>query len=748
MQNKSFGRLLKMVVSSIAINEGKAAVSIEEELGGLMGVTGASIQRYKNGYIPPNPEMLEIFVKAGVSRAFLSKEWAASFLREGNHPDLVKVIHDLFGDDKESRQGRPSFNNLPAPSYSQFIERSVPFKEIVEGLGRRSAVVLLVSMGGFGKSSIAREIAEKALHGNEGVQQFDAAVWVSDKGREGTTTLSIVLDEIAHTLENAGIVALPFKDKKREVEKLLRHYKVLLVLDNAETITDMSLFSWLVNIPEPSKTIVTARDRNEIFFNNTTWVKLGGLTESEAEEFIASYAESLNLPDYSDMQSQKEELMRISGGNPKALMMMLGYIKHKNLSLTDALDEVRAAKGDLFDDLFHNCWNALSLEPKNIFLAMSFFPEGASPGALEYVSGVSGARFQSELSRLMDMSLIDAERSGWDSPVLYTVHQLPLVFARARLSEFPVFEKEARERWVSRYRDIAGKIGFAWKDLNRLSILDAPGESGTMLDVIEWCYNNEWYDDVVEISRNARYYYYVRGFWSSERSINLLRANAAGKQRNSAEEFDALVYHINIAAKQCSFEEVERYLPRLEALISGGDIPAGSIAAFQHAKAIYFMEKGEYQPARQLWEKILSSRPNSYDYEANVYKRWAATCLFRMGKVAESRKAFLELVKESRDAGLKRGMLSAGIGLAISDLALGNTENIESEIDALMNEATAIRDLMYIGQVYSIYGEYFSVKNDRENAVEYYHRAIEVFRKLGFMKGLRDAEQKLSTLPK
>jgi tetratricopeptide (TPR) repeat protein len=735
-----------MLVSSIAINEGKAAVMIEEELGGLMGVTGASIQRYKNGYIPPNPEMLEIFVKAGVTRAYLSREWAESFLREGNHPDAVRVIHDLFSGVREDRHGKPSMNNLPSPSYSQFIERSVPFRDIVDGLGRRSAVVLLVSMGGFGKSSLAREIAEKAIHGDSGVQQFDAAVWVSDKGREGTTTLSIVLDDIAHTLENAGIVTLPFKDKKREVEKLLRHYKVLLVLDNAETVTDMSLLSWLVDIPEPSKAIVTARDRNEIFFNNTSWVKLGGLTESEADQFIASYAASLNLPETAEMQSQKRELKLVSGGNPKALMMMLGYMKHRNLSLADVLSEVKNAKGDLFDDLFRNCWNALSQEPKNIFLAMSFFPEGASSGALEDVSGVRGSRFQSEISRLMDMSLIDAERSDWNAPALYTVHQLSLVFARARLEEFHVFEAEARERWVARYRDIAGKIGFAWRDLDKLSLLDDPGENGTMLDVIEWCYANERYNDAIEISRNARYYYYVRGFWSSERSINLLRAKAAEHLSNFVEEFDALVYHVNIAAKQCSFDEVERYLPRLEALISEGKIPDANIPSFNHAKAIYLMEKGDYSAARQLWEKILSSRPNLYDYEANVYKRWASTCLFRMGKVQEARKAFAELLKESRDAGMKRGILSAGIGLALADISLGNIENLEPEIDSLMNDATAVRDLMYIGQVYSIYGDYFSVKEDRENAAEYYTRAIEVFRKLGFMKGVLESEKKLDAL--
>jgi hypothetical protein len=55
MRNNTFGRLLKGTISSIAHYEGKTAPILEDELGQQIGVTGASIQRYKAGHLPPEP---------------------------------------------------------------------------------------------------------------------------------------------------------------------------------------------------------------------------------------------------------------------------------------------------------------------------------------------------------------------------------------------------------------------------------------------------------------------------------------------------------------------------------------------------------------------------------------------------------------------------------------------------------------------------------------------------------------------
>jgi len=256
MQSEKFGRLLKAIINSIATQEGKTNPIIEEELGQKVGVSAASIQRYKAGHIPPEVRTIEIFAEVAVKRGGYSREWLQNFLHTARHPHLDKVLDQLCPVSSTRSLPERIYHNLTTPTYSQFVMREQLFNEILDGLCQRSAAVLLVSMGGMGKTSLAREVADHCLKEGE----FDAVVWVSDKDQPGTINLSNVLDEIARTLDYPGYTQFGFEEKRREVEQLMRRQRVLLIIDNFETITDSSLLSWLLRLPEPSKTLITSRE--------------------------------------------------------------------------------------------------------------------------------------------------------------------------------------------------------------------------------------------------------------------------------------------------------------------------------------------------------------------------------------------------------------------------------------------------------------------------------------------------------
>ena len=220
MSNRSetFGRLLKGAINSIATYEGKTAPIIEEELAEKVGLAGSAIQRYKAGYLPPEPRTIGIIAEAAVQRGFLSREWLQRFLHAARYHQADKLLdqHCPIG---PARPRPPRiYQNLPAPTYSQFVERKEDSGEVLEGLSKRSAAVIIVGLGGNGKTSLAREVADYCLKGEDGQALFDAAVWVSDKDRPGTTNLSIVLDEIARTLDYPGFTQFEH-DEKRRVEK-------------------------------------------------------------------------------------------------------------------------------------------------------------------------------------------------------------------------------------------------------------------------------------------------------------------------------------------------------------------------------------------------------------------------------------------------------------------------------------------------------------------------------------------------
>jgi predicted ATPase/class 3 adenylate cyclase len=93
--SETFGRLLKGAINSIAAYEGKTAPAIEGDLGTQIGVSGAAIQRYKTGYLPPEPRAVQILAEAAVRRGFLGRAWLTRFLQVARYPSAEGLIAQL-----------------------------------------------------------------------------------------------------------------------------------------------------------------------------------------------------------------------------------------------------------------------------------------------------------------------------------------------------------------------------------------------------------------------------------------------------------------------------------------------------------------------------------------------------------------------------------------------------------------------------------------------------------------------------
>jgi hypothetical protein len=154
MSNRSetFGRLLKAGISSIVNCEGKKAPIIEDELGQLIGISGDSIQRYKAGHLPPESRTIEILAEAAIRRGFLGREWLQRFLHAARYPFADTLLNQLCPIGPTRPRPPRVYENLPAPTYSQFVMRAQAFADVLDGLQQRSAVVLIVGLGGNGKT--------------------------------------------------------------------------------------------------------------------------------------------------------------------------------------------------------------------------------------------------------------------------------------------------------------------------------------------------------------------------------------------------------------------------------------------------------------------------------------------------------------------------------------------------------------------------------------------------------------------
>jgi LuxR family glucitol operon transcriptional activator len=119
-------------------------------------------------------------------------------------------------------------------------------------------VITIEGFAGVGKTSLAVEVGYSCVISTDPTKvdtiTFDFVVWVSAKDKPlQQRWLHDVLNTIARVMDYLAVTQLPkeqAEQKRLEVDMLLRTNRVLLIIDNFETIKDRSLMRWIERVPE------------------------------------------------------------------------------------------------------------------------------------------------------------------------------------------------------------------------------------------------------------------------------------------------------------------------------------------------------------------------------------------------------------------------------------------------------------------------------------------------------------------
>jgi len=354
--------------------------------------------------------------------------------------------------------GRRTRHNLP-PSSGQCLGREKERARVLKGLSCQS-LVFIEGLGGMGKTTLALDIAYSCLlgTGTECIPPFDSIVWVSAKDRpEQKLWLNTLLDATARMLDPA-LIRLPPEQKCLEVDQFLRTCRTLIIMDNLETTNDPALTLWLQHVPPPSNVLVTSRRGH---MHNVWTVHLKGLGEAQASELIHHCAQRLELEIIEHASSEMvQPLVQVTGGNPKAIELALGYIKRGRLSLNEVIEHLHAANRTVegvFQDLFARAWAIMTDDAKYLFVTLPLFADSAKKDALSAVSALSGYRLENAVEELVQLMLLDIHQASLESTQRYSVHPLTRAFAATHLRSLPQFAEQARGRWCKYYRDFAAR---------------------------------------------------------------------------------------------------------------------------------------------------------------------------------------------------------------------------------------------------------------------------------------------------
>lgn len=738
-RSETFGRLLKAGLNSIATIEGKTAPVVDDEIGALVGLAATSLQRYRSGHLPSDHNLIAKVANACVSRGLLGRPWLEQFLRAAHFPhyEAQALIGRLFPETPARTRAPTPRPNLPPPTYSRFIMRRDAYRAVLDGLGSALPLTAIVSLGGMGKTSLARAVAGTCLEGHH-QPTFATAVWVSDKDRPGTTSLSTMLDEVARVLDYPGVAGLPFADKQRDVEQLLRAQPVLLVLDNAETVTDLALPEWLARVPAPSKALLTSRAAPPAHLP-LCLVNLEPLDAAQSRELIAERTQRGALSRMPCALEQLGALADVAGGNPKAIELALGLVQRR--PLPEVVAALKSATMDtLFDELFDRAWGLLDAAAVRLLLALALFPTSAAEDALVYTADLPEPAFHRAVERLTDLSLLDVERADLLAPPRYAAHPLVRAFVVAKLAAHPEAATSLRRRWVAWCANLADSVAFCWYDLDRLDALDPEHE--TVQTALEWAASQGYDRETLRLCEGVRYYYNVRGFWDERRMANYsLRADAARRLGDSSELVLALTQRAEVLSKQATLAEAIDLLAQAAA----AGVALSSDAAFElgHARGLLAYAQGDLPGAEARWRELLalSSTLDAQKYVIN--RRWLATCLLDQNRVAEAEALYRESLADARQANDTRSVIGNTLKLAAIDLGRGALAAAETALTECRAAATRHNDRRRLAECHQLMAQLRAAQGDGEGAWRELETAADLFVRMGMRREAQAAMARL-----
>jgi tetratricopeptide (TPR) repeat protein len=298
---------------------------------------------------------------------------------------------------------RGPMHNLPVADFDEtgFFGRREQLAQIKRRLNNYP-VVSVIGDGGIGKTSVALKIAYELL--DDGKQNFDAIVWVTAK----TTTITghefrRINDAIEDSLglfNSAAEVLGPGAtgDPVREIQEYLENFRVLLILDNLETVLDNRLREFLLDVPAGSKVLLTSRISAGV--ENT--VHLGPLNPEDSERLLRTLA---RIRDISVLKTADSAAMAVYSekmqGRPAYIKWFVSGVQSGRRP-----EEILSADGEFLDFCMSNVYEYLNDESKSVLRCMQVLPGSRSQGEISFLINKNAGVTQETLLDLIRTNFI------------------------------------------------------------------------------------------------------------------------------------------------------------------------------------------------------------------------------------------------------------------------------------------------------------------------------------------------------
>lgn len=351
----------------------------------------------------------------------------------------------IIEEDQKAEIERPS---LPGKTYHRLIGRQDQLDQVMSALheSERKPMIAIIGLGGIGKTALAREIAELCSKEN----LFDYVVWTSAKTEHFTGQRIVqqeeitlkefdsLLNEIGRQCNRMDIAMMPTDQKKASIANLLAASRVLLVLDNWETVPNREeLIREIFDLLGQSRLLITSRF--QIQHERAFTLKLSGFPKDESANFLREEGRERNIAELAKAEiSILREIHVATGGVPLAMKLVVGQMVSQPMKAVLNTLKQASAKGqdeEFYRFIYWHSWNLLEHNSRITLVDLSVFPPntGGQVEDVEKISDLEPNAFWAAMHQLVMMSLVD--KIGTLGKERFALHTLTHNFILSDITE-------------------------------------------------------------------------------------------------------------------------------------------------------------------------------------------------------------------------------------------------------------------------------------------------------------------------
>lgn len=347
--------------------------------------------------------------------------------------------------------------------YNEFVGRVNYLDELYHKLlNVNNRIIQIDGIGGIGKTTFVHYFTKKLIEGESFTNDFDFIIWTSSKRNKYTPTgikdltefISNYTDLLKDIYDFISTNSLEEESDNYDIESVVKGFltknKVLLIVDNLETLNDRDLIDFLEHFPVKSKAILTTRETLGDFFMSR--INLNGFEpEIEYPEFLNSQFKLFSGggdETFIDLYGEHlDQLFEYTKGMPLAGQLITHQLS-SGTPIANVLENLK--NGKAYEDILKFCFQGtidkLSLIERTLLFVFSLSEKEdlLTLDDLKYISNYSsdeiGLHAIPKLTKT-SLCLIQKKESG---EIGYSIPHLAKIYSKQFLfleNELEIIEK-------------------------------------------------------------------------------------------------------------------------------------------------------------------------------------------------------------------------------------------------------------------------------------------------------------------